>query len=365
MKIVHAVLLLMLLPVIHAQEAAQPAPSESSGAELSPDDTQQLRSVPLKFIDVIEADKMLRALKLVDDDKLHCQPDARINQLVLRGRPARIAEALTVLEKIDSQPVPLVPLEPLESAAKAKDLLHVLKEGASRLAEDSSKMSIGERQAQAELRNLELQQAQLQQQYGANHPKLKMIEKQIEIMEARAKMVRELADQLNEDQPSKDAAPALIEEAVLKLRPDLNVEIEQVVGGVVRVRGKREDVDTFSQLVESIRVLVSNSSVEQLQDEYEQTERQVEAIADRIRGIENDDEFREEQKTELRRLVRRMFSLRMTIQQSQLDEAQADLNASLARLERRQLLAERIIARRVEDLISAEGADLIESVPEK
>jgi len=335
MKIVHFVLLLMLMPAIHAQEATKPAPSESPDAELPGDGTQQFKAVPLKFIDVIEADKMLRALKLVDDEELFCQPDARTNQLILRGTAQRISEVLIVLKKIDGETTPPT----LDTVLARSELI--------------------------ELQVRQLQLRQLQQVLSPNHPKLKMLEREIEAMEARAKMVRDVADQLNRPQKSTTPVPASIEAAVLKLRPDLNVEIEKVVGGVIQIRGKREDIDTFSQLVESIRVLVSDSSVEQLQDEYEQTEKQVEALADRVRAIENDDELREQQQTELRRLVRRMFSLRMTIQQSQLDEAQADLNASQARLERRQLLAERIIARRVEDLVSGEAADSSESVPEK
>lgn len=89
-----------------------------------------------------------------------------------------------------------------------------------------------------------------------------------------------------------------------------------------------------------------------LQTMYEQSERKATQLALQLREARdgNDSERVDSLSASLRKAVEQAFKLRIQIQQTELDEAEAALQASRDRLNRRQQIADAIVTRRIKEL---------------
>lgn len=149
-------------------------------------------------------------------------------------------------------------------------------------------------QTQTTLDGIKAQRTELRQRYGNNHSKVKSLDAQAERLQARL------------------AAEAASAATHAKLGPKIT-ELQQMV----------ERAETDAQRA---AVLCLN--------------------ADSM-----DEESRHSVRLELQKAVREVFNFRMLLQNAQLDDAQAKIEASRQHLARRQTLADQIIERRAAELI--------------
>lgn len=98
--------------------------------------------------------------------------------------------------------------------------------------------------------------------------------------------------------------------------------------------------------------------------QYDRGERKAAELATRLRTAKatNNSHQVETLTAQLRQQVKSVFELRMQIQQAELDEAEASLSASRDRLAGRQRIADAIITRRVEELVSGQDMSWMSGV---
>lgn len=137
-----------------------------------------------------------------------------------------------------------------------------------------------------------------------------------------------------------------------QLRPDLKVELEGIDQGLVMFRGSKVAVDETQRLMKALEEVARNSDPATLQQQYEKAETAASNIAEELRQAKALSTQAEKRNKELRAhlsdAVKRAFDLRMQLQQSQLERAEADLTTARARVIRREQLARQIIERRIE-----------------
>ncbi|MDB4766991.1 hypothetical protein OAG71_04815, partial [bacterium] len=154
--------------------------------------------------------------------------------------------------------------------------------------------SVVKNQIQLQLNEARLQQMQLSQQYATNHPNVEMLDRKIEMLEA----------QLKAETDNTTTRPSLTPE---------QLELQQKIQ-----RAEEEASRSANQLMNA-----------------------------NFRDVEARRSVREN----LKKVVQEAFDLRMQLQQAQLSDAAAKLEASRQRLNRRQSLAKQIVERRVNELL--------------
>ncbi|MCO8125209.1 polysaccharide biosynthesis/export family protein [Stieleria sp. TO1_6] len=112
------------------------------------------------------------------------------------------------------------------------------------------------------------------------------------------------------------------------------------------------------KLFAMLAMIGASGSLNALADEnYTEFLRQAETIAEQYRDDSADSEQKADQQSEIRSLVTKSFDVRQTSQRKQLEQMREQLQKAEAALDARQTIRDRIIARKVEDLLSGQPAD--------
>lgn len=247
----------------------------------------KLKTLRPKGIDAGDAAGILEQLGMTSNTGLDAV--AANGLLILRGRPESIEDALKILETLEGE----IPEQ--TSALNANPGTAV-----------SSDVPLELSPQHEMLLDLELQRLTASTQLGPGHPRIMLLDKQIE-----------LAKKLQKPQP---------ELAIMSQYTSEDPEM----------------------------------SVEDLQQRYEHTELLATDWGSRLRLLmaapSTDAEQIQECSEKLVEAVAIAFAIRMQLQTQQLAKAQEELNAAQQRLDRRKKLKEQIIIRRVEELKNGESA---------